>query len=74
MTRLKLIRSLRLRTFEILLSTEDKDFDSICSALRVINGYEELVARLEEEANAKKNLVVAQRNYGMFVKVKRAWN
>ena len=58
--------------FEILLSKEE-DFDAICSALRG-NGYEELVARLEEEANAKKRLVVAPRNYKMFVKVEQAWN
>ena len=33
--------------FEIILCKEDDDFATICSALRS-DGYEELVARLEE--------------------------
>ena len=60
------------KLLEILLSKEDKDFDAICSALRV-NGHEELVVRLKE-AKATKSLVLAPRNYELLFKVKQAWN
>ena len=60
------------KLFEILLSKEE-DFDAICSALRV-NGYEEMLTRLKEEANAKKSLNVAPRNYKLLVKVEQARN
>ena len=61
------------KLLKILLSKEDKDFDAICSALRV-NGYEEIVARLEEKAKAKKSIVVAPRDQELLVKLEQAWS
>ena len=59
--------------FEILLTKEGKDFDTVCSALTA-NGYEELVARLEEEAILRKSLNVAPSDQELPVKVEHARN
>ena len=59
--------------FEILLTKEGKDFDTVCSALTA-NGYEELVARMEEEAILRKSLNVAPSVQELPVKVEHVWN
>ena len=50
-----------------------KDFDTVSSALTA-NGYEELVARLEEEAILRKSLNVAPSDQELPVKVEHVWN
>ena len=50
-----------------------KDFDTVSSALTA-NGYEELVAKLEEKAMLRKSLNVASSDQEFPVKVEHAWN
>ena len=59
--------------FEIILCKDDEDFATICSALR-LDGYEELVARLKEEAMTRKSSNVVPSDQELLVKVEHAWN
>ena len=59
--------------FEIILCKDDEDFATICSALR-LDGYEELVARLKEEAMTRKGSNVVPSDHELLVKVEHAWN
>ena len=59
--------------FEIILCKEGEDFATICSALRV-DGYEELVARLEKEAMSRKRSNVVPSDQELLVNLGQAWN
>ena len=58
---------------EIILCKEDEDFATISSALRV-DGYEELVARLEKEAMSRKRSIVVPSDQELLVNLGQACN